>query len=134
MTISAETIAQYAPHGNAHLKFVLKMSAYQEDPTTGNIITDVKNQEVVEYLAAMNLQRPNWQGQSGVDNTTYSVSGRLLSPATLDPRITNGSQADATINGYSGRFELIFDLSMDKGHYTDLRQTVEGTFRVVGGP
>ena len=134
MTISAETIAQYAPHGNAQLKFVLKMSAYQEDPTTGNIITDVKNQEVVEYLAAMNLQRPNWQGQSGVDDTTYSVSGRLLSPATLDPRITNGSQADATINGYNGRFELIFDLSMDKGHYTDLRQTVEGTFRVVGGP
>lgn len=134
MTISAETIAQYAPHGNAQLKFVLKMSAYQEDPTTGNIVTDVKNQEVVEYLAAMNLQRPNWKGQSGVDDTTYSVSGRLLSPATLDPRITNGSQADATINGYNGRFELIFDLSMDKGHYTDLRQTVEGTFRVVGGP
>jgi hypothetical protein len=38
------------------------------------------------------------------------------------------------INGYRGRFELIFDLAMDSAHRRDLRQSIEGTFRVVGGP
>lgn len=134
MAIPAATIAQYAPHGNAQLKFVLNEQSYEVDPATGNTITPVTSQETVEYLAAMNLQRPNWKGEPGVDNTTYTASGRLLSPAKLDPRITNGSQAEATINGYEGRFELIFDLAMDKAHYVDLRQSIEGTFRVIGGP
>jgi len=134
MAIPAETIAQYAPHGNAQLKFVLNEQTYEVDSATGNTITPVSSQETVEYLAAMNLQRPNWKGEAGVDNTTYTASGRLLSPAKLDPRITNGSQAEATINGYEGRFELIFDLAMDKTHYVDLRQSIEGTFRVIGGP
>ena len=58
----------------------------------------------------------------------------MLSPATLDPRITNGTQAEAVINGYHGRFELVFDLAMDSYHRADLRQSIEGTFRVIGGP
>jgi hypothetical protein len=87
----------------------------------------------VEYLAALTLQAPTWKGETGADTTTYSCRGRLLSPSTLDPRITNGSQADCTINGYRGRFELVFDLTMDSAHRRDLRQNIEGTFRVIGG-
>ena len=133
MSITAEQIAQYAPHGNAVLAFDLNMPAYSVDPESGNTVVSQKNQERVEYLAALNLQRPNWKGEPGVDNTTYLATGRLLTPAQFDERITNGTQADATINGYRGRFELIWDLTMDKGHYTDIRQSVEGTFRVIGG-
>lgn len=109
------------------------MQAYRTDPETGNTVVEKKNQERVEYLASLRLQRPNWTGEPGVDNTTYLATGRLLTPAKFDERITNGTQADATINGYRGRFELIWDLTMDKGHYTDIRQSVEGTFRVIGG-
>ena len=133
MTITATEIAQYAPHGNAVLAFDLNMQAYVTDPETGNTITETKNQERVEYLAALNLQRPQWKGEPGVDNTVYLATGRLLTPAKFDERITNGTQANATINGYKGRFELIWDLTMDKGYYTDIRQKVEGTFRVIGG-
>ena len=133
MTITASQIAQYAPHGNAVLAFDLNQQAYVIDPDTGNTVTETKNQERVEYLAALNLQRPQWKGEPGVDNTVYLATGRLLTPAEFDERITNGTQAEATINGYKGRFELIWDLTMDKSHYDDLRQKVEGTFRVIGG-
>ena len=134
MAIPAATVAKYAPHGNAQLSFVVNQQAYQTDPTTGNTITTLRNQQTIEYLAAINLQQPNWKGEAGVDNTTYTCEGRLLTPATLDSRITNGCQADAVINGYRGRFELVFNLSMDRNHYSDLRQSIQGTFRVVGGP
>ena len=133
MTITADQIAQYAPHGNAVLAFDLYQQAYVTDPATGNTVTEVKNQERVEYLAALNLQPVQWKGQEGVDMSTYNCTGRLLTPAEFDQRITNGSQAVATVNGYEGRFELVWPLAMDKGHYTDLRQTVAGTFRVIGG-
>lgn len=131
MAISANTIASYAPWGNAQLAFEVGTGFATTDPTTGNAI---QSTEVVEYLAALTLQAPAWKGEGGVDNTTYSCRGRLLTPATLDPRITNGSQAEAVINGYRGRFELVFDLGMDAAHYRDLRQSIEGTFRVIGGP
>ena len=131
MTIPASTVAAYAPWGNAQLRFELGTGLFSSDPKTGNA---VQATEVVEYLAALTLQPPTWTGQSGVDATTYSCRGRLLSPATLDPRITNGTQADAEINGYRGRLELVFDLAMNRGAYRDIRQSIEGTFRVIGGP
>lgn len=130
MAISATTIASYAPWGNAELAFELGTGFATTDPATGNAI---QTTEVVEYLAALSLQAPTWKAEAGTDNTTYTCRGRLLSPATLDPRITNGSQAEAVINGYRGRFELVFDLGMDAYHRGDLRQTIEGTFRVIGG-
>ena len=134
MTVSDATIAQYAPHGNAQLTFRLNKEEYVTDEDTGNTITETSETETIDYLAAVNLQQPQWKGEAGVDNTAYICEGRLLTPATLDTRITNGSQADAVINGYNGRFELIFNLSMDKEHYSDLRQRIQGTFRVIGGP
>ena len=130
MAISAATIASYAPWGNAQLAFELSTGFATTDPATGNA---TQTTEVVEYLAALTLQAPSWKPRAGSDNTTYSCRGRLLSPTTLDPRITNGSQAEAVINGYRGRFELVFDLTMDAYHRGDLRQSIEGTFRVVGG-
>jgi hypothetical protein len=131
MAIAASTVANYAPWGNAQLAFEVGTGFATTDAATGNAIQVT---ETVEYLAALTLQAPNWKGEGGVDATTYSCRGRLLSPTTLDPRITNGAQADCVINGYRGRFELVFDLAMDRGHYRDLRQTLEGIFRVVGGP
>ena len=133
MPITADQIAQYAPHGNAVLGFNLSTQVYSVDSVTGNTVVTPANQERVEYLAALTLQKPQWTGESGVDNTVYLATGRLLTPAQFDDRIVNGSQADATINGFRGRFELVFDLAMDRGHYTDIRQSVEGTFRVIGG-
>ncbi len=131
MAISATTLAAYAPWGNAQLAFEVGTGLATTDPATGNA---TQSTEIVEYLAALILQAPTWKPESGTDNTTYSCRGRLLSPAILDPRITNGSQAEAVINGYRGRFELVFDLAMDSYHRQDLRQSIEGTFRVVGGP
>lgn len=131
MAISAATINAYAPWGNAQLSFEVGTGFASTDPATGNAI---QSTEIVEYLAALTLQSPAWKAESGIDSTTYSCRGRLLSPARLDPRITNGSQAEAVINGYRGRFELVFDLAMDAAHYRDLRQSIEGTFRVIGGP
>jgi hypothetical protein len=131
MAITAATISAYAPWGNAQLAFEVGTGYAAFDPATGNA---VQSTEIVEYLAALTLQAPSWKPESGVDNTTYACRGRLLSPATLDPRITNGAQAEAVINGYKGRFELVFDLSQDPAHRRDLRQMVEGIFRVIGGP
>jgi hypothetical protein len=131
MAIPASTVSNYAPWGNAQLAFEVGTGFATTDPATGNA---TQATEVLEYLAALTLQAPSWKPESGVDSTTYPCRGRLLSPATLDPRITNGCQADCTINGYRGRFELVFDLAMDSAHRRDLRQSIEGTFRVVGGP
>lgn len=129
MAISASTISAYAPWGNAQLAFRVGTGLPSTDATTGNT---VQGTEVIEYLAALSLQAPNWKPESGVDGTTYACKGRLLSPAVLDARITNGSQAEAVINGYRGRFELVFDLSMAAAHRGDLRQSIEGIFRLVG--
>lgn len=132
MPIAAAIIADYAPWGNAELAFEVPTNGVlTTDPTTGN---PVQQTVVLEYLAAIRLQPPAWNAQSGVDNTSYSCQGRLLTPVTLDPRITNGSQALATINGYRGRFELVMDLAMDAYHRPSLRQSIQGTFRVIGGP
>lgn len=131
MAISAGLVAKYAPWGNAQLAFELGTGYATTDLATGNA---VQTTEVVEYLAALSLQAPAWKGETGTDNTTYSCKGRLLSPSTFDPRITNGSQATCVINGYQGRFELVFDLTMPQVSQRDLRQNIEGIFRVVGGP
>jgi hypothetical protein len=131
MAISATTIANYAPWGNAQLAFEVGGTQISVDPATGNTI---QTSETVEYLAALNLEAPSWNGQSGADNSSYNCSGRLLNPARLDTRITNGSQAEAVINGYHGRFELVFELNMDNAAYQDIRQSIQGTFRVIGGP
>lgn len=130
MAIAASTVAAYAPWGNAELAFRLGTGFAATDPETGN---PVQLTETVEYLAALTLEGPAWEGKPGVDATAYRCTGRLLSPAVLDPRITNGSQAEAQINGTRGRFELVFDLAMDAAHRRDLRQSIQGTFRIVGG-
>lgn len=131
MTIPASVVASYAPWGNARLAFEVGGTTLSTDSATGN---KVQSTELVEYLAALTIQAPAWNGQAGVDNSTYACTGRLLSPARFDPRITNGSQAEAIINGYHGRFELVFDLAMDTAVYRDIRQSIQGTFRVIGGP
>jgi hypothetical protein len=130
MAISAATIASYAPWGNAQLAFEVGGTTLTTDASTGNTVQTV---ETVEYLAALKLEAPSWDGQPGADNSSYRCSGRLLSPDRLDLRITNGSQAEAIINGYRGRFELVFDLDMDAAAYQDIRQSIQGTFRVIGG-
>jgi hypothetical protein len=130
MTINPEIIAAYAPWGNAELAFEVATSQATLDAATGNYIF---SQTTLNYLAALSIQPPNWRSASGADQTLYTVTGRLLSPSTLDPRISNGSQAVARINGLVGRFELVFDLNMDQAARIDLRQMIQGTFRVTGG-
>lgn len=131
MAIAASTIAAYAPWGNAVLAFELATGATSVDPETGNT---KQATETLEYLASLNLEAPQWSGKPGADETTYPCRGRLLSPNILDSRITNGCQAAATVNGTRGRFELTFDLAQDAYHRPTLGQTLQGTFRVIGGP
>lgn len=123
-------VAAYAPWGNAELAFTVSSDAVIEDPETGNLVPVA---EVQEYLASLRLQRPDPRRDPGVDMASYLCSGRLLHPATLDPRVTNGSEAEARINGYLGRFTLRFDLAQDEAARPFIRQTIEGTFRVHGG-
>ena len=130
MSVNPNLIAAYAPWGNAELAFDVETPQASLDTATGNYIF---GKTTLEYLATLNIQRPDWKSAPGTEQTLYSVSGRLLSPSTLDPRIGNGSQAVARINGLIGRFELIFDLTMDQAARIDLRQIVQGTFRVTGG-
>lgn len=131
MAIDAAKIASYAPWGNAQLAFEVSTGFENYDPATGNA---TQATVVIEYLAALKLKAPAWKPEAGVDNTTYLCEGRLLSPTVLDTRLTNGSQAVAQINGYQGRFELIINLAEDAEHYRDIRQSIQGTFRVIGGP
>lgn len=130
MAIDPFVTATFAPWGNAALAFELPTEDSTTDATTGNYLPVT---EIVYYLAALNLEAPNWEGKPGVDTTVYNCRGRLLFPNTLDARITNGSQAAASINGVRGRFELVFDLAPDTYHHATLRQPIQGTFRMQGG-
>lgn len=131
MAVAPDTVASYIPWGNAQLTFKVGTGTVTVNPTTGNTVPAT---EKLVYLAALFMQAPSWSGKPGADETIYSCSGRLLSPSLLDERITNGSQAEAVINGYRGRFELVFDLSMNPAAYRDIRQSIRGNFRVIGGP
>lgn len=130
MSVEATTIANFAPWGNAQLTFTVGTGLTTTDAVTGN-----KKQSSLEldYLAHIKLSRPDYKSERGIDTTTYSCEGRLLSPIKLDSRITNGSLAVAVINGYQGRFELKYDLSMVQELYSEIRQTIQGTFYVTGG-
>ena len=131
MAVAAQTIAAFAPWGNAQLTFKLSTGATTVNASSGNTVPTTED---VSYLASLQISSPSWTGKSGSDETVYSCTGRLLSPSTLDKRITNGSQAEALINGYRGRFELVFDLDMEQAAYRDIRQSIRGNFRVIGGP
>lgn len=131
MAIDPALIAAYAPHGNAVLTFQVGTDASAVDPATGNVIEET---ETLEYLACLNPRGPAWDGsQGGADTSRYSVTGRLLSPPALDARITNGAQALCVLNGIQGRLELTFDLAMDSFHRASIRQSIQGTFTVIGG-
>lgn len=131
MPVFPETVAAYAPLGNAELTFKVGNGLTSVDSSTGNTVQATQE---LSYLACLQVSGPSWTGKAGSDETVYPCTGRLLSPSTLDSRITNGSQADATLNGYRGRFELVFDLAMNPGARRDIRQVISGNFRVIGGP
>lgn len=131
MPVPAATLAAYAPWGNAQLTFKVGTGTTAINPETGNTVPIT---EELAYLATLRMSGPSWNGRPGADETVYPCTGRLLSPSTLDSRITNGSQAEAEINGYHGRFELVFDLSMNPAARGDIRQMISGNFRVIGGP
>lgn len=131
MSVDATTIANFAPWGNAQLTFTVGTGLTTTDAVTGN---KKQSSTELDYLAHIKLSRPDYKSERGIDITTYSCEGRLLSPDALDARITNGSQAVAVINGYNGRFELRYDLSTVKEVYGEIRQAFQGTFYVTGGP
>jgi hypothetical protein len=129
MPISSDIVAAFAPFGNAILAFEVPNGVLRTDPKTGNQLADT---EIIEYLVAFKIDRPNYTPESGIDNTTYNCTGRLLYPSKLDSRIANGSQADAIINKQVGRFELVFDLSTDYFHAATVKRIIQGTFRITG--
>ena len=129
MAIDSATIATFAPWGNAQLAFVVSGEGLSTDPVTGDPVATITT---LEYLAHVQIGRPDWQKAEGAGQTTYSCKGRLLAPQAFDNRITNGSQAVATVNGNVGRFELVFDLAMGQFEAPAIGQSFGGTFRVVG--
>jgi hypothetical protein len=128
--MSTQTATAYGFIANASLAFDVAGDSLTEDPETGN---QVASTETIHYLAALRLNRGRWEKQVGVDESTFPCTGRLLNPATLDPRIVSGSKAAAVINGRRGRFELQEDLGAPLGAMPLLRQQINGTFRVIGG-
>jgi hypothetical protein len=130
MTTTLQPASAYGNLANATLAFEVAGAALTVDADTGN---QVAATEVISYLAALRLNRSRWEKQVGVDESTFPCTGRLLSPATLDPRIVSGSKAVAVINGRRGRFELKEDLGAPLGAMPLLRQQINGTFRVTGG-
>jgi hypothetical protein len=130
MTTTTQPAAAYGNLANATLAFEVAGAVLTVDADTGNEVAAV---EVINYLAALRINRSRWEKQVGVDESTFPCTGRLLSPATLDPRIVSGSKAVAVINGRRGRFELQEDLGAPLGAIPLLRQQINGTFRVTGG-
>jgi hypothetical protein len=130
MTTTPQPASAYGNLANATLAFEVAGAVLTVDADTGN---QVAATEVINYLAALRINRSRWEKQVGVDESTFPCTGRLLSPATLDPRIVSGSKAVAKINGRLGRFELQEDLGAPLGAMPLLRQQINGTFRVTGG-
>jgi hypothetical protein len=127
---SPQPATAYGTIANATLAFQVAGATLTVDPETGN---QVAATETISYLATLRLNRGRWDKQVGVDESTFPCTGRLLSPATLDPRIVSGSKAAAVINGRRGRFELQEDLGAPVATMALLRQQISGTFRVTGG-
>lgn len=127
---SPQPATAYGTIANATLAFQVAGATLTVDPETGN---QVAATETINYLATLRLNRGRWDKQVGVDESTFPCTGRLLSPATLDPRIVSGSKAAAVINGRRGRFELQEDLGAPVATMALLRQQISGTFRVTGG-
>jgi hypothetical protein len=130
MTTPPQPASAYGNIANATLAFEVAGATLTVDSETGN---QVAATEVINYLATLRLNRSRWEKQVGVDESTFPCTGRLLSPATLDPRIVSGSKAAAVINGRRGRFELQEDLGAPVGAMPLLRQQINVTFRVTGG-
>ena len=130
MTTTPQPASAYGNLANATLAFEVAGAVLMVDADTGN---QVAATEVINYLAALRINHSRWEKQVGVDESTFPCTGRLLSPATLDPRIVSGSKAAAVINGRRGRFELQEDLGAPVGAMPLLRQQINGTFRVTGG-
>lgn len=130
MTTTHQPASAYGNIANATLAFDVPAAQLTVDPETGNQVADT---EIIHYLATLQLNRGRWEMQVGVDDTVFPCTGRLLSPATLDPRIVGGSNAAAVINGRRGRFELEEDLGTPLGALPLLRQRISGSFRVTGG-
>jgi hypothetical protein len=130
MTTTPQPASAYGHVANATLAFDVAGATLTVDQETGN---QVAATEVITYLAALTLNRGRWDKQVGVDESTFPCRGRLLSPATLDPRIVGGSKAVAVINGRRGRFELQEDLGGTLDTMPLLRQQITGVFRVTGG-
>ena len=130
MPTTPQPASAYGNIANASLAFEVAGAVLTVDADTGN---QVAATEAIDYLAALRINRSRWEKQVGVDESTFPCTGRLLSPATLDPRIVSGSKAVAVINGRRGRFELQEDLGAPVGAMPLLRQQINGTFRVTGG-
>lgn len=121
----------YGQWANAELTFTVTDGLTgEENPRTGNPVVLTRE---ITYQAALKVQRPRWEKEPGVDVNTFRCSGRLLTPAELDPRISSGSKAVAVINGRRGRFTLEEDISPLIPGRPVLRQPIEGSFEVIGG-
>ena len=120
----------YSPFDNATLTFKV-YGSFSLDPSTGNA---VQNDIPEVYICNIQINGPFEELKEGVNKTSATCSGKLLSPAIFSPKIKIGMEADATINGAQGKFRIV-DLGTNILPFA--RQTqfqdFSGVFEQTGG-
>lgn len=129
MYIDSNTIGAFYPHGNLELRFsVADGTTFIQDPHTGNYQTPTTT---LDYLVAAQLTQPSSQDtEPGPTRSSYQVTGRLLSPMRLDPRIVNESEAIAYYKQQvHGRFTV--RLNLEDYHNEEVLNTIRGSISGV---
>lgn len=125
----------YGPFSNGTISFQVgdNTSSWSEDPTTGNYVPGPSHTITLTYEVALTLSPSQNNNAPGAELVQYYCQGKLLSPTTLDPRITVGLVGTATLNGLEGRFILTDrGINTNPSYRPTLRQTLAGTFEHVG--
>ena len=123
-------MGKYSPFDNATLIFQV-YGSYVVDSTTGNTI---QNNVSETYKCNVQLDGAFTENKEGVNEVSASCSGKLLEPAVFTSKIKVGMEADATINGATGKLRIL-DLGTNVLPYARATQfqSFTGVFEQYGG-
>ncbi len=119
----------YSPFDNATLVFQV-YGSFSNDPTTGN---RVQNNTSETYLCNVQLRTASSENKGGINEVETLCVGKLLSPATFSSKVKVGMEADATINGATGKIRIL-DLGTNVLPYARATQfqSFSGEFEQTG--
>ena len=123
-------MGKYSPFDNATLVFQV-YGSYTVDSTTGNT---VQNNVSETYKCNVQLDGAFSETKEGVNEVSASCSGKLLEPAVFTSKIKVGMEADATINGATGKLRIL-DLGTNVLPFARATQfqSFTGVFEQYGG-